>query len=330
MKVRRAFVLDLLAAPNRYCNEASATAAKVTSDIIERISIQHTATAMSDLTPLEKKKLETVLGMGSGYVLDLGDATFAAFIYESTGLDIEEDKYHENGRSKAKRLRTFWQKEPNHVVGKLLNDLIGYSEDTGAQAAVCRLIVHRLLGSNSASRLKPPASTPGLSVDHKQYDQLSASLKDLIQLAPSPRGYAFERFLDDAFAAFNLAPRKSFRLTGEQIDGSFHLANETYLVEAKWQDQKIGNRELQSFAGTVRTKSSWARGLYVSYSGFSEDGLTAFGRGDATRIICLDGFEIWQVVTHKLDLSEVLALKTRRAAETGRAHFPVTEIYPLV
>lgn len=52
-----------------------------------------------------------------------------------------------------------------------------------------------------------------------------------------------------------------FRLTGEQIDGSFHLTNETYLVEAKWQDEKIGNRELQSFAGTVRTKSSWSRGL---------------------------------------------------------------------
>jgi hypothetical protein len=155
-------------------------------------------------------------------------------------------------------------------------------------------------------------------------------LKDIVQLPPTPRGFAFERFLNDAFAAFNLAPRKSFRLVGEQIDGSFHLANETYLVEAKWQDPLIGNRELQSFAGSVRTKSAWARGLYVSYSGFAEDGLTAFGRGDATRIICMDGYELWQVATHKLDLAEVLSLKTRRAAETGRAHFPVRELYPIV
>ncbi len=287
---------------------------------------------MSDLTQLEKKKLETVLGMSSGYVLDFGDTTFAAFIFESTGLDIDEDKYHENGRSKAKRLRTFWQREPNHVVGKLLNDLLDYTEDKGAQAEVCRLIVRRLLSSNSPAPQKQhsPTSTSFPSIDHKHYDQLSASLKDLLELAPSHRGFAFERFLDDTFATFNLSPRRSFRLTGEQIDGSFHLANETYLVEAKWQGQKIGNRELQGFAGTVRTKSSWARGLFVSYSGFSEEGLAAFARGDATRIICLDGFELWQVMNHKLDLCEVLALKTRRAAETGRAHVPVRELYPLL
>jgi hypothetical protein len=147
-------------------------------------------------------------------------------------------------------------------------------------------------------------------------------------LAPSPRGFAFEHFLDDAFFSFNLAPRKSFRLVGEQIDGSFHLSHETYLVEAKWQDAQIGNRELQAFAGTVRTKSVWSRGLYVSYSGFSEDGLTAFGRGDATRLICLDGLELWEIFERRLDLSEVLSLKTRRAAETGRAHVPVRDLFP--
>jgi hypothetical protein len=148
-------------------------------------------------------------------------------------------------------------------------------------------------------------------------------------LAPLPRGFAFERFLDDAFSSFSLAPRKSFRLVGEQIDGSFHLGHETYLVEAKWQDAQIGNRELQAFAGTVRTKSSWSRGLYVSYSGFTEDGLTAFGRGDATRLICLDGLELWQIFEHRLDLSEVLSLKARRAAETGRAHVPVRDLFPI-
>lgn len=151
-----------------------------------------------------------------------------------------------------------------------------------------------------------------------------------MQLPPNPRGFAFEKFLDDVFATFDLAPRRSFRLVGEQIDGSFHLAHETYLLEAKWQDPQIGNRELQAFAGTVRTKSSWARGLYVSYSGFTEDGLSAFGRGDATRIICLDELELWHIVTNKLDLAAVLSLKTRRAAERGRAYFPVHELFPTI
>jgi hypothetical protein len=147
-------------------------------------------------------------------------------------------------------------------------------------------------------------------------------------LAPLPRGFAFERFLGDLFAGFKLAPRSSFRLVGEQIDGSFHLANDTYLLEAKWQDALIGNRELQAFAGSVRSKAIWSRGLYVSYSGFSGDGLEAFGRGDATRIICADGLDLWQIIEKQLDLSEVLSLKTRRAAETGRAFVPVRELFP--
>ena len=79
-----------------------------------------------------------------------------------------------------------------------------------------------------------------------------------------------EKFLSEAFALFNLAPRGSFRLIGEQIDGRFHLDGETYLLEARWQGPKIGNRELQAFAGSVHSKSAWTRGLFVSYSGFTD------------------------------------------------------------
>jgi hypothetical protein len=286
---------------------------------------------MSDLTFLEKKKLEAVLGMESGYVLNFNDRTFAQFVHESTGLDIDDVRYRINGQSKAKRLRAVWQREPNAVVGKLVGDLLNYSEDTGNQAQICRLIAGRLCGFADPQQ-QQAQTTPSHSqnaVDKTHYDRLAVSLKELFRLAPQPRGFAFEKFLDDAFFTFNLAPRKSFRLIGEQIDGSFHLANETYLIEAKWQDPKIGNHDLQAFAGSVRTKSSWARGLYVSYSGFSEDGLTAFARGDATRIICVDGLELWQIIQHKLDLCEVLLLKTRRAAETGRAYFPVRELFQL-
>jgi restriction endonuclease Mrr len=170
----------------------------------------------------------------------------------------------------------------------------------------------------------PPAMEPGVYA--KRYEELAASLEQLMKMGPQPRGFAFERFLDELFAVFNLSPRKSFRLVGEQIDGSFHLNSDTYLVEAKWQDPQIGNRELQAFAGSVRTKAIWSRGLFISYSGFSEEGLVAFGRGDATRIICLEGLELWQVLNQKLNLVEVLSLKTRRAAETGRAHVPVREL----
>lgn len=285
---------------------------------------------MSDLTVLEKQKLENVLGMASGYVLDFSDRSFAEFVLKSTGLNIDDATYRVNGDSKAKRLRTFWQNEPNHIVGKLLNALLDYSEDDGAKVEVCRLIVGRLCGGSVAARDRPrtnSTSSPTPTIDQCDYNQLSGALKELMRLAPQSRGFAFEKFLDDMFVEFKLSPRRSFRLIGEQVDGSFHHAHDTYLVEAKWQDPQIGNRELQAFAGTVRSKSAWARGLYVSYSGFTQDGLSAFERGDATRIICMDGLELWQILEHKLDLVEVLSLKVRRAAETGRAYVPVRDLF---
>ena len=161
------------------------------------------------------------------------------------------------------------------------------------------------------------------------YERLAMRLSGLETLVPQQRGFAFEGFLDALFAVFGLSPRKSFRLIGEQIDGSFELKGNTYLVEAKWQASPIGTRELQSFAGTVRTKADWTRGLYVSDSGFSEDGLTAFRQGENTRIICLSGKELHDIFAHNLNLIEVLNLKSRRAAETGRPYIPVRELFSI-
>lgn len=41
------------------------------------------------------------------------------------------------------------------------------------------------------------------------------------------RGFAFEKLLGEIFEAYNLAPRASFRIVGEQIDGSFQLGSDT-------------------------------------------------------------------------------------------------------
>lgn len=83
---------------------------------------------MSDLTSIEKIKIEKYLGMESGYVLDFSNRTFQEFILENTGLDIYDDKYDYASGSKANRLRAFWKEEPNHIVGKLLKDFVEYWE----------------------------------------------------------------------------------------------------------------------------------------------------------------------------------------------------------
>jgi len=83
---------------------------------------------MADLTNIEKLKLERLLEMASGYVLDFSNRTFQEFVLGSVGVDIYDSKYDHASGSKANRLRAFWSTEPNHLVAKLLADLLEYIE----------------------------------------------------------------------------------------------------------------------------------------------------------------------------------------------------------
>src|SRR5262245_58789853 len=75
---------------------------------------------MSSLSTLERRDLEKYLGMSGGYVMDFSDRTFGEYVLEAVGLDIHSQRYTTVGHSKAKKLRAFWEVEPDHVVGRLL------------------------------------------------------------------------------------------------------------------------------------------------------------------------------------------------------------------
>src|SRR5262249_47641450 len=98
--------------------------------------------------------------------------------------------------------------------------------------------------------------------------------------------------------------REAFRLRGEQIDGSFQLGNDIYLLEARWRNSPADAADLRAFQGKVEEKVAWTRGLFISQSGFSEDGLHAFGRGK--RLICMDGLDLYETLNRGLALDEVL------------------------
>ena len=126
------------------------------------------------------------------------------------------------------------------------------------------------------------------------------------------------------FDAYGLSARASFRLAGEQIDGSFVSRDDVYLLEAKWTNDQVDAATLRSFNAKVEDKASWSRGLLLSYSGFSPDGLTAFGRGKS--VICMDGRDLHDTLARRLDFAAVLAMKVRRAAETGRPFVRVDDL----
>ncbi|MBI3129672.1 MAG: hypothetical protein HYZ11_18850 [Candidatus Tectomicrobia bacterium] len=156
---------------------------------------------------------------------------------------------------------------------------------------------------------------------------LQKKLTELQAVNAVERGFAFERLLSELFGLYGLTPRGAFRLTGEQIDGSFELESDVYLLEARWRNERATNADLLVFAGKIAGKAQWSRGLFVSYAGFSEDGLQAFGQGRPTNLIGLDGLDLYHILSGMLDLREVLRRKVRRAAETNRVFVPARELF---
>ena len=78
---------------------------------------------MSSLSETDKRYLENILDMGSGYVLDFSDATFGDF-FRRFDVDIHGDEYQTHGTSKAKKMRSFWDREPDAIVAKVLSEMI--------------------------------------------------------------------------------------------------------------------------------------------------------------------------------------------------------------
>jgi hypothetical protein len=129
------------------------------------------------------------------------------------------------------------------------------------------------------------------------------------------RGYDFQRFLHDLFQMYGFTPRASFSLVGEQIDGSFELDHEVYLVEAKWQQKPVAKVDLVALNDKVTSHSSMGRGVFITAGCFADDGVAAFGKGRS--IIGVDGQDLYFVIQERLRLDEVLRRKLRWLVETG-------------
>ena len=289
---------------------------------------------MPNIRSIDMLFLDELFEMGGGYVLNFSDRTMSRFFAEELNVDIDDPGYSEKGGSKGKRLRCYLQKVNIPMVVRTLNALWEYREairqrdgkEETVENAEGRLLslVNRLEGKpDSAAGMGQP---PKPAFDRPRLMVLRKDLLGFPQLTPQARGYAFETLLRDLFNVFGLEAREPFRLKGEQIDGSFLLQGETYLVEAKWQDAPTGVADLHTFHGKLEQKAAWTRGLFVSKSGFTEDGLVAFGRGK--RVICMDGLDLFDTLSRELPLNHVLEKKVRRAAETGLPFARVRDIFP--
>lgn len=155
--------------------------------------------------------------------------------------------------------------------------------------------------------------------------------KDLYALfgAPDPqqRGKQLEDVLNRLFRTANISVREAFTRvapTGEgvveQIDGVIELDGEIYLVEMKWWEKPLGTGEVSQHLVRVFTRHC-ARGLLISYSGFTDPAVVTCREALARMVVALCGLqEIVQLLERQDDLAEFVRKKVRAAVIDKNPH----------
>jgi hypothetical protein len=285
---------------------------------------------MSTLTNLEKRRFEQLLGMSSGYVLNFSNRSFARFVSDSTGIDIYDARY-DYGSSKANRLRGFWRQERDSVVGKLMDEMLDYGvennlfTDRVALLERCRESVARLLGK--------PVAVVSVEADSKRQQrsqglaQLEEEFRRLADETDRRKaGLALEKLLNRLFELFDLQPRQPFRVTGEQIDGSFELDGEIYLLESKWEKDALPEEHLLVFRGKIEGKSTFTRGVFIALNDVTREARDAITRGKAPSFFVMNGHDLMMILRGAMPLTDFLRERRRLLAEKGRVCVPFSEL----
>lgn len=138
---------------------------------------------MSDLTFPERRKLEELLEMGGGYVLKFSDRTMGEFFDITMHRDIYQERYRTKGTSKANRLRSFWDQEPNAVVAQCLRTMISHAVELDwldvepKLLEDCRAIITRLAMDQPVTELDA-ISAP---TDERDFEGLVSAVRECIE-----------------------------------------------------------------------------------------------------------------------------------------------------
>jgi hypothetical protein len=296
---------------------------------------------MADLTSTDKLKLEKLLEMGGGYVLDFSNRTFEQFVLENTGKDIYSKGYDVNGTSKANRLRTFWEINNNAIVGKLLEELLNrwklnklYKDEfiTLIEQSLydeCILIAQRLISNEIAKKHSNQSQT--IEINKKKQLQLLLSMFDDLSTSndPQKRGYLLQNLLNQLFLIYEIPVAKSFQRNagGEQLDGAFSFHGWYYLVECKWTKKRTEPKELDSLLGKVNRGGRQSMGLFLSIEGWSENVVPLLKQNPDKCIILMDGYDLRCVLADAVDLEVLLTKKIENLNENSEPFFSSARLF---
>ena len=130
------------------------------------------------------------------------------------------------------------------------------------------------------------------------------------------RGRQLESALNNLFAADGIQVREAFRRVGEsregvveQIDGVVELDGEIYLAEMKWLQEPAGVGDVSQHLVRIFGRQS-VRGLFISYSGYSEPAISQCRDALSQRVVIMCTLhELVQVLESDGELKTFLKAK---------------------
>ena len=132
---------------------------------------------------------------------------------------------------------------------------------------------------------------------------------------PQYRGRQLELILLEVLKHERLSPARNIVIPGEQIDLSFVLDAQHYLVECKWTKERVGLPEVHLFASKVSSKAEGTFGVLLSMSGFVRRINESATRGRRLNTVGVTGVQLMRVLEGHQTWSD-LVRKARKTAST--------------
>lgn len=151
-------------------------------------------------------------------------------------------------------------------------------------------------------------------------------LTNSIDNTPQQRGYLLENLFCDLLQISELEYSRPYRTAdGEQIDGHFRYEKFDYLLEVKWEDGPIKQKDLSIFDGKIRGKAQSTRGLFLSANGFDENAVNKF-TGDSPRILLMTGEDLAFILNGRVLFHDAMKAKVEAIVRYGNINFAVRSI----
>ncbi|MES9818121.1 MAG: restriction endonuclease [Candidatus Thiodiazotropha sp.] len=179
------------------------------------------------------------------------------------------------------------------------------------------------------ARTSYTSQVEGNKSQRKRLEDLNSffiSLASSGEYTPQQRGYKLEDLFCDLLQLSELEYSRPYKTQdGEQIDGHFRYEKFDYLIESKWEDGLIKQKDLSIFDGKIRGKAQSTRGLFLSANGFDENAVVKFS-GDSPRIILMTGEDLAIILSGRVLFTDAMKAKVEAIVRYGNINYPLRSI----